>query len=130
MFYIGSANFAWSALSHVRELGVCIYESKPVFLKNEARAAFLQYWGASCKVRDGCAPKFAPAKGPFNLFNAGNQLSLDNRKARGFLAASPPALLPRTRTHDLDCITDLINNATIELCVQTMDFIPEVVYAK
>lgn len=49
-----------------------------------------------------------------------NTIQINN--SQGYIALSPPGLLTKTRTHDIDGIVKMINEAKSNVRLETMDY--------
>ncbi|XP_053701278.1 5'-3' exonuclease PLD4 [Synchiropus splendidus] len=119
--FIGSANMDWRALTQVKELGVVVYNCSS--LAEDFRKVFLSYWTVG--LDNSSVPQPWPPEYDTD-FNREHPLVVktENISSKIYLAASPPAFCPPTRTPDLDAILSIISNARFFLDVAVMDYFP------
>ncbi|XP_051501864.1 5'-3' exonuclease PLD4-like [Myxocyprinus asiaticus] len=119
--YIGSANMDWRALTQVKELGVVIYNSSS--LAADLQKIFQSYWVM------GRSNASIPDPWPSHYDTRINKerpllVNLSGAPSQVYIAASPPAFCPDSRTRDLDAILSIIRDAQQFIHVAVMEFYP------
>ncbi|XP_052009450.1 5'-3' exonuclease PLD4-like isoform X2 [Xyrauchen texanus] len=119
--YIGSANMDWRALTQVKELGVVIYNSSS--LATDLQKIFQSYWEM------GRSNASIPDPWPSRYDTGINKerpllVNLSGAPSQVYIAASPPAFCPDSRTRDLDAILSIIRDAQWFIHVTVMEFYP------
>lgn len=111
--YLGSQNWDWRALTHIRELGVRLRRPE---LAGALRDVFLLDWA----LAGGEAPPAGAAAvaGPLELTTD------DLGPVAVTLACSPPQALPAGMPHDLPLLMDLVRGATATLDLQVLSYHP------
>ncbi|KAM9777702.1 5'-3' exonuclease PLD4 [Neosynchiropus ocellatus] len=119
--FIGSANMDWRALTQVKELGVVIFNCSS--LAQDFQKVFMSYWTVG--LDNSSLPQPWPPEYDTD-FNREHPLLVktENISSKIYLAASPPAFCPPTRTLDLDAILSVISNARFFVDVAVMDYFP------
>ncbi|XP_039768080.1 5'-3' exonuclease PLD4 [Ornithorhynchus anatinus] len=119
--YLGSANMDWRSLTQVKELGAVIYNCSR--LARDLWKIFQTYWDL------GTPGAAIPPSWPQNYstsINSHRPLDVDfnGTAAEAFLAASPPALCPQGRTHDLAALLQGIREAQEFVHISVMEYFP------
>jgi phospholipase D3/4 len=130
-FYVGSANFDWTSLAQVKELG--IYVTNCACLANDIQKIWgvYKYLGADLKSHLNQKDFFGF---PENLQTNINMLhplnmSLEN-PATGtgygnvFISSSPQAINPPERTNDIIALLHVIKTAKKSVAIEVMDYLP------
>ncbi|KAG9472957.1 5'-3' exonuclease PLD3 [Eleutherodactylus coqui] len=125
--YIGSANMDWRSLTQVKELGTTVYNCTCV--AQDLGKIFEAYWVL------GEANATIPSPWPdtfTTLYNKESPLevSLNNTKSHLYLSSSPPKLLAKGRTDDLDSILSIIDDAQSFVYISVMDYTPTEEFSK
>jgi phosphatidylserine/phosphatidylglycerophosphate/cardiolipin synthase-like enzyme len=110
-FFVGSQNWDWRALDHIRELGVLVKHPE---LVNAIEEIFIYDSSASQQLKfrqDECN------SGPFELLHNDQVVSVK-------VAASPPRNLPPGISHDLPILIDMIDNAKSTIKIQLLSYNP------
>jgi phospholipase D3/4 len=128
-FYVGSANFDWTSLAQVKEMGIVV-RNCPCLAQD-----ILKIWtvyhelGASGMVAPSVwAPKYdtvANDNKPFSLTFSG-----EPSPASVFLSAAPPVVDTPNRMFDLDALVSVIDDAQRYVNISVMDFMPASLYTK
>jgi phosphatidylserine/phosphatidylglycerophosphate/cardiolipin synthase-like enzyme len=106
-FFVGSQNWDWRALDHIRELGVVVDHPK---LANSVAAIF-DYDSTNGNISTVCQ------SGPFELQH--NNVTVDVS-----VAASPPTGLPEGIPHDLPILIEMMDNAKSSIRIQLLSYNP------
>eukprot|EP01114_Cavostelium_apophysatum_P019749 TRINITY_DN6449_c0_g1_i2.p1 TRINITY_DN6449_c0_g1~~TRINITY_DN6449_c0_g1_i2.p1 ORF type:complete len:418 (+),score=69.80 TRINITY_DN6449_c0_g1_i2:71-1324(+) len=116
--YIGSANFNWSPLAQVKEIGIVV-QNCPEFA-SDVRRIFEMYWAAAdmTKLPDHWAKKFDTE---YNLKNP-MELTLSGESVSAFVASSPKDFCPEGRTNDIEALLSAIYQAESSICIEVMDY--------
>ncbi|XP_067099296.1 5'-3' exonuclease PLD4 isoform X1 [Osmerus mordax] len=119
--YIGSANMDWRSLSQVKELGVIIHNCSR--LAEDLHKIFSSYWVMGHTKSS--IPFPWPAKYHTNI-NQDHPLLVktENTSHRIYIAGSPPAFCPSSRTQDLDAILSVMDEAERFIDVSVMEYFP------
>ncbi|XP_054168605.1 5'-3' exonuclease PLD3-like [Oppia nitens] len=124
--YIGSANMDWRSLTHVKEMGVVLYNCS--VLANDLIKIFQVYWYLG--TTNATIPKSWPQDWSTN-YNKSNPLSLSiNEKPYNvFMSSSPKSFCPNGRTNDISAILSIIRNANKYIYIAVMDYYPQYLYS-
>lgn len=144
-FYLGSANMDWRSLTQVKELGVLV--TNCTCLAKDVSKIFKAYWFL------GKNNSHIPANWPdeystkFNMItpitvNYNNEFNLNTFLSVRFfsetssaflnfhyLQSSPPQIVPRGRTADLDAIVNIILDADKFVHISVMEYSPLIIYS-
>lgn len=110
--FLGSQNFDWRALSHIRELGLRIRHPEAARF---VRSVFETDWALAADP-DTVVHRAAVSAGPFLIAGAGRDT------IRLVLTGSPRALLPDTGAWDEEHLVRLIDGARREVCLQFLSY--------
>uniref|UniRef100_A0A3Q2QBV0 Phospholipase D family member 5 n=1 Tax=Fundulus heteroclitus TaxID=8078 RepID=A0A3Q2QBV0_FUNHE len=119
-FYIGSASMDWRSLATKKELGVVVYDCKPLAL--DLHKVFNLYWGLQYKT---FVPTFW-SKRLFPFFNKdkpGN-LVINRTTLQTYISSSPAAFIPKDRSSDLEAISSVISGASHFIYISVIDYLP------
>lgn len=120
-FFIGSANMDWRALTQVKELGVAIYNCSTLALDLEK--IFTSYWEMG--LTNSSLPDPWPSEYDTNITKLHPLLvEEDNVSSQIYIAGSPSAFCPPSRTQDLDAILSIISQAQHYVDVAVMEYMP------
>lgn len=120
-FFIGSPNMDWRALTQVKELGVAIYNCSTLAIDLEK--IFTSYWEMG--LPNSTLPDPWPSKYDTNITKLHPLLvNEDNVSSQIYIAGSPPAFCPKSRTQDLDAILSIISQANRYVDVAVMEYFP------
>eukprot|EP01119_Soliformovum_irregulare_P000831 TRINITY_DN10616_c0_g1_i1.p1 TRINITY_DN10616_c0_g1~~TRINITY_DN10616_c0_g1_i1.p1 ORF type:complete len:619 (+),score=143.49 TRINITY_DN10616_c0_g1_i1:696-2552(+) len=116
--YIGSANFDWTSLSQVKEIGIVI-ENCPAIVQ-DVRKIFEMYWVASdmTKLPQHWDPQYATR---YNLANP-MTISYNGQVGDAFVASSPIEFCASGRTNDIDALVSTIRSAKKTISIEVMDY--------
>ncbi|MEQ2227717.1 hypothetical protein ILYODFUR_001120 [Ilyodon furcidens] len=119
-FYIGSASMDWRSLTTRKELGVVVYDCKPLAL--DLHRVFSLYWGLKHKT---FVPTFW-SKRLFPFFNRDKpgSLSVNSTKVETYISSSPKAFIPKGRSSDLEAISRVIEQARHFIYISIIDYLP------
>lgn len=106
-FFVGSQNWDWRALDHIRELGVVVKHPK---LANSVASIF-DFDSSNGNINTACQP------GPFELQH-------NNTTVEVSVAASPPAGLPDGIPHDLPILIEMMDKAKSSIKIQLLSYNP------
>lgn len=126
-FYVGSANMDWRALTQVKELGALL--TNCTCLTKDISKIFNAYWIL------GRNNSHIPAHWPDEYstkFNINSPLRVNyNGKYdfKTYISSSPPPLVARGRTSDVDAIINTILHAEKFVHISVMDYFPLMLYA-
>ncbi len=128
-FYVGSANFDWTSLAQVKELGIYISDCECLSGDMEKIWSAYKYVGQDLKSNFKNLKQGFPSgletrnhlKHPFNI-------SFENDKTGTFgdmyISSSPREVNPPGRTNDIVALLNVINTATVNLSISVMDYLP------
>lgn len=126
-FFIGSPNMDWRALTQVKELGVAIYNCSTLAIDLEK--IFDSYWDMG--LPNTTLPDPWPSKYDTNISKLCPLLvNKDNVSSQIYIAGSPPAFCPLSRTQDLDAILSIISQAQYYVDVAVMEYLPMIQFQK
>ncbi|XP_015238413.1 PREDICTED: inactive phospholipase D5-like isoform X1 [Cyprinodon variegatus] len=117
-FYIGSAGMDLESLSTRKELGVVVYDCKPLAL--DLHKVFSLYWGLEHKT---FMPNFW-SKRLFPFFNRdrpGN-LTINSTQFETYISSS--LFIPKDRSSDLEAISRVIQQARHFIYISIIDYLP------
>lgn len=106
-FFVGSQNFDWTSLEHIRELGVHVESPE---LARSVQQVFDMDW-------NGSPPPQAPPKSEMQATFAGQPITFHP-------AFSPYGRVPQGAHHELDEILQLLHTAQKEAWVEVMTYSP------
>lgn len=125
--FIGSANMDWRALTQVKELGVAIYNCSTLAIDLEK--IFTSYWEMG--LPDSTLPDPWPSEYDTNITKLRPLLvNEDNVSSQIYIAGSPPAFCPQSRTQDLEALLSIISQAQHYVDVAVMEYIPMIRFNK
>ena len=124
-FYVGSANMDWRSLTHVKELGISMFNCS--VLANDLQKIFQVYWylGKETAIIPKQWPKEYETK--YNIITP-LSLSINNQSYEIALSSAPKLFNPKGRTNDIDSIIYIIRNAKKYIYISVMDYIPALIY--
>ncbi|KAL0236716.1 hypothetical protein PCE1_000114 [Barthelona sp. PCE] len=107
--YIGSANIDYRSLTHVKELGIVVFDSTMA-------SDLLDVW-RSYKVG---------SSNPIELPRIASFINVNHRysNSSAYISSGPRVLAPRARSNDLDAILHAINRAKEFVNIAVMDYFP------
>ncbi len=119
--FLGSQNFDWKALNQIHEIGIRIRDEK---FGQTVEKIFNLDW-LICEAKDK-SEYLSELEKTVDVLNSKNTLSLQYKDETITLypAFSPVGLIYKDMSWDEDAITDMINNAKEEVCIQVMDYSP------
>uniref|UniRef100_A0A3B5KT96 PLD phosphodiesterase domain-containing protein n=1 Tax=Xiphophorus couchianus TaxID=32473 RepID=A0A3B5KT96_9TELE len=119
-FYIGSASMDWRSLTTRKELGVVVYDCKPLAL--DLHKVFSLYWGLQHKT---FIPTFW-SKRLFPFFSKGKPGSLlvNQTKVETYISSSPDVFTTKDRSSDLEAISAVIQQARHFIYISIIDYLP------
>ncbi|KAM4599059.1 inactive phospholipase D5 isoform 1-T1 [Fundulus diaphanus] len=119
-FYIGSASMDWRSLATKKELGVVVYDCKPLAL--DLHKVFNLYWGLQYKT---FLPTFW-SKRLFPFFNKGKpgNLVINRTTVETYISSSPDVFIPKDRSSDLEAISSVIRGASHFIYISVIDYLP------
>lgn len=119
--FLGSQNFDWKALNQIHEIGIRIRDEK---FGQTIEKIFNLDW-IICVAKDK-SEYLSELEKTADVLNSRNTLSLQYKDETITLypAFSPVGLIYKNMSWDEDAITDMINHAKEEICIQVMDYSP------
>ncbi|XP_043991501.1 inactive phospholipase D5-like isoform X1 [Gambusia affinis] len=119
-FYIGSASMDWRSLTTRKELGVVVYDCKPLAL--DLHKVFSLYWGLQYKTS---IPTFWSKRlFPFFSKEKPGSLLVNQAKVETYISSSPDAFITKDRSSDLEAISAVIQQARHFIYISTIDYLP------
>ncbi|AST09226.1 nicking-Joining Enzyme [Murmansk poxvirus] len=117
--YIGSANMDWRSLTHVKELGIIMFNENK--LADDLTQIFEVYWYLGMNPMPYTWKNFYPAQ-----YNTDNPLSvqINGVPHSMFITSSPEQLCTMNRTPDLTSLLSCIRNSSKFVYVSVMNFMP------
>ncbi|XP_014862479.1 PREDICTED: inactive phospholipase D5-like isoform X1 [Poecilia mexicana] len=119
-FYIGSASMDWRSLTTRKELGVVVYDCKPLAL--DLHKIFSLYWGLQHKT---FIPTFWSKRlFPFFSKEKPGSLLVNQTKVETYISSSPHVFITKDRSSDLEAISAVIQQARHFIYISTIDYLP------
>ncbi|HPZ10251.1 MAG TPA: phospholipase D-like domain-containing protein [Candidatus Eremiobacteraeota bacterium] len=119
--FLGSQNFDWKALKHIREIGIRVKDKK--IAETVEKIFNLDWLICVAKDKDEYMDKLSFRE---DLVNSQNPVTLDYKGEKVIIypAFSPEGLIYEDMTRDEDAIVGLMNNAREEILIQVMNYSP------
>ncbi|KAM4730327.1 inactive phospholipase D5-like [Anableps anableps] len=119
-FYIGSASMDWRSLTTRKELGVVVYDCKPLAL--DLHKVFSLYWGLQHKT---FIPTFWSKRlFPFFSKDKPGSLAVNSTKVETYISSSPDLFITKDRSSDLEAISTVIQQARHFIYISIIDYLP------
>ncbi|KAH3743102.1 phospholipase D3 [Pelomyxa schiedti] len=124
-FYVGSANTDWRALTQVKEFGVLVRDSPE--LAGDLIKEFEMWWQVA---KTGSIPSVWPTvvDTPYTSENPALVSFNSQPPSEVYFSMSPPQFCTAHRTHADVSTVDIINNATLYINIEVMDYQPASLY--